>query len=238
MMLSLVFVVAFLRRACPLSTYRQVVRLPRQESIFVLAESLAEGGVGGDVTARQCWPASRACARFVCEVLGDETVLELGCGLAAPCLAAAKKGASCLATDLDPGALRLAAAAADSQGLQLETMVFDLTDLTTPLPFANFYIFADVAADSRLADAVAQRVEEALVNNGIVLVAMQLDRAQRQPLWRDLTRTADTLSSDCYTGAASQVIEPTQRALLQRRRHNNKPALVLLDVDENDPSLY
>ena len=52
-------------------------------------------------------------------------VVELGCGLAVPSFAAARAGASVLATDSDPEALELVAQNADANGVQVETQALD-----------------------------------------------------------------------------------------------------------------
>ena len=57
--------------------------------------------------------------------LRGRRVVELGCGLAVPSLAAARAGASVLATDGDPEALDLVARNADLNGVEVDTAVFD-----------------------------------------------------------------------------------------------------------------
>src|SRR4029079_12532424 len=50
-------------------------------------------------------------------------VVELGCGLGVPSVAAARAGAAVLATDMDPDALELAARHAGEHGLELAAIV-------------------------------------------------------------------------------------------------------------------
>ena len=57
--------------------------------------------------------------------LQGRRVVELGCGLGLPSLAAARAGASVLATDIDPEALRLLERNAQANDLELETAVVD-----------------------------------------------------------------------------------------------------------------
>ena len=52
-------------------------------------------------------------------------VVELGCGIAVPSIAAARAGADVLATDSDPEALELVAQNAQANGVQVETAVVD-----------------------------------------------------------------------------------------------------------------
>lgn len=59
--------------------------------------------------------------------LEGRRVVELGCGLAAPSLAAARAGATVLATDDAPEALELAARNAEANGLSIETERIDWT---------------------------------------------------------------------------------------------------------------
>ena len=69
------------------------------------------------------WRSGVALAREIDRAdLAGRRVVELGCGLAVPSLAAARAGAQALATDMDVDALELAAANAAENGLELETM--------------------------------------------------------------------------------------------------------------------
>jgi predicted nicotinamide N-methyase len=74
------------------------------------------------------WRSGVALARDV----GDETlrgkrVVELGCGLALPGIAAARAGATVLATDADPEAVELVRRNAELNGVELEAAVVDWT---------------------------------------------------------------------------------------------------------------
>jgi predicted nicotinamide N-methyase len=60
--------------------------------------------------------------------LAELRVVELGCGLGAPSLVAARAGASVLATDLEPEALELVARNAHENGLAVETACVDWTE--------------------------------------------------------------------------------------------------------------
>jgi predicted nicotinamide N-methyase len=73
-------------------------------------------------------------------------VVELGCGLAVPSIAAARLGAEVLATDSDPEALELAAENAQANGVQVETAVVDWAhpdELVSRAPF-DLVLAADV----------------------------------------------------------------------------------------------
>jgi len=74
----------------------------------------------------ELWPSGLALARHVsARHLSGLRVLELGCGLALPSLAAALGGARALATDWSPEAVALAGRNAGRNGLALETRLVD-----------------------------------------------------------------------------------------------------------------
>ena len=73
-------------------------------------------------------------------------VVELGCGIAVPSIAAARAGADVLATDSDPEALELVAQNAQANGVQVETAVVDWAQpeaLVSRAPF-DLVLAADV----------------------------------------------------------------------------------------------
>jgi predicted nicotinamide N-methyase len=75
------------------------------------------------------WRSGVAMARELeGEELGGLRVVELGCGLAVPSIAAARAGASVLATDVSPEALALAKRNARSNGVRIETAAIDWAD--------------------------------------------------------------------------------------------------------------
>jgi predicted nicotinamide N-methyase len=72
------------------------------------------------------WRSGVALARELDgELLQGLRVVELGCGLGVPSIAAARAGASVLATDESPEALELVAQSARSNGVRVETAVTD-----------------------------------------------------------------------------------------------------------------
>jgi predicted nicotinamide N-methyase len=79
------------------------------------------------------------------------SVVELGCGLGVPSLAAARSGASVLATDSAPEALELVARSARANALRVETAVVDWAepgDLVRRAPF-DLVLAADVLYERR-----------------------------------------------------------------------------------------
>jgi predicted nicotinamide N-methyase len=80
------------------------------------------------------------------EELSDLRVVELGCGLAVPGIAAARAGAVVLATDSDAEALELVAQNARANGVSVETAVVDWAEpdeLISRAPF-DLVLAADV----------------------------------------------------------------------------------------------
>jgi predicted nicotinamide N-methyase len=76
----------------------------------------------------ELWPSGVALASAVsARDLSGLRVLELGCGLALPSIAAARRGADVLATDWSPTAVALAASNARRNGVRLDTAVCDWT---------------------------------------------------------------------------------------------------------------
>jgi predicted nicotinamide N-methyase len=78
--------------------------------------------------------------------LGDLRVVELGCGLAVPSLAAARGGATALATDACPDALALVTLNAHANEVRIETATVDWAepdDLVKRAPF-DLVLAADV----------------------------------------------------------------------------------------------
>jgi predicted nicotinamide N-methyase len=75
------------------------------------------------------WRSGMALARELDgQDLEGKRVVELGCGLAAPSIAAARRGAKVLATDGDIDALSLVARNARENGVELETAMVDWGD--------------------------------------------------------------------------------------------------------------
>lgn len=93
------------------------------------------------------WRSGIALARVLStEALEDRRVIELGCGLAIPSLAAARAGAVVMATDAAPEPLELAQRNARANGVRIETAILEWTDpdeLISSTPF-DLAIAADV----------------------------------------------------------------------------------------------
>ena len=105
------------------------------------------------------WRSGLALAQEVEETaaVAGRTVVELGCGMGLPSLAAARAGAEALATDTEPEALELLARNAEANGLTVETAVVDwyfADDLLARGPFdlalASDILYLPSASDTML----------------------------------------------------------------------------------------
>ena len=122
----------------------------------------------------ELWPSGVALARHVAgHVWSGASVLELGCGLALPSIAAALAGARVLATDWSPEAIVVAAENARRNDLEVETARCSWADpgqLVTRAPW-DVVLAADVLYEGRdvplLLDLLPRLVDE----RGEVLLA-------------------------------------------------------------------
>ena len=148
-----------------------VRRVDAIDGLFVYAVAYGGGSDGAphDALATQLWPSARIAAGLVAGV-APASMVEVGCGLALPSLAAARAGVSVLATDRDAVALDFVKHAAEDQNIDLATQVFDVEDASTALPPGDLVVMADVFVTDPVAEACAARCEEALRRGSQVLV--------------------------------------------------------------------
>ena len=137
--------------------------------VYAVAYGGGEGGEPHDALSTQLWPSARIAAEIVAAA-APASVVEIGCGLALPSLAAARAGVRALATDRDAVALDFVAAAAEDQNIDIATQVFDVEDASTALPPGDLVVLADVFVTDPVAEACAARCEEALRRGSDVLV--------------------------------------------------------------------
>jgi predicted nicotinamide N-methyase len=116
------------------------------------------------------WRSGVALAREVAALdLHRRHVVELGCGLGAPSLAAARAGAAVLATDADPDALELVEREAELNDVELETARVEWSDPEELLDRAPFDLVlgADVLYERQsvalLLDLLPRLAPEALL---------------------------------------------------------------------------
>ena len=154
--------------------------------VYAVAYGGGEGGEPHDALSTQLWPSARIAAEIVAAA-APASVVEIGCGLALPSLAAARAGVRALATDRDAVALDFVAAAAEDQNIDIATQVFDVEDASTALPPGDLVVLADVFVTDPVAEACAARCEEALRRGSDVLVVAAA-RSTRDAFLRALGR--------------------------------------------------
>jgi len=100
----------------------------------------------------ELWPSAVALSRSLAALpLAGRRVVELGCGLAVPSIAASLGGATVLATDWSVAALAYAGRNAEANGAELETLRIawaDAAELVARAPF-NLVLAADVLYERR-----------------------------------------------------------------------------------------
>jgi len=120
----------------------------------------------------ELWPSGIALARHVVGLpLGETRVLELGCGLGLPSLAAALAGARVLATDWAPEALALLEANAAANGIRVETALLDWRFGAPPRGPFDLVLAADVLYEARNAEPLLALLDEAVADGGVAIVA-------------------------------------------------------------------
>lgn len=121
----------------------------------------------------ELWPSGIALAEYVASLdVRSVRVLELGCGLALPSLAAALGGADVLATDWASEAVDLAAENAAANGIRLESAVL-AWDGESPHVLASYdlVLAADVLYEERNAAPLLCLLDGVLSHAGTALVA-------------------------------------------------------------------
>lgn len=122
------------------------------------------------------WPSGRALASELAEQdIAGKRILELGAGLALPCLVALARGAVPLATDWYAPALAFAQANAHAAGVgELATMVVDWSSPPAELfargPF-DMIIGADIAYERRHAAQLSELLARLAAPGAIVVIA-------------------------------------------------------------------
>jgi predicted nicotinamide N-methyase len=143
------------------------------------------------------WRSGVALARELDSLrLGGLRIVELGCGLAVPSLAAARGGAAAVATDACSEALPLVARNALANDVSIETVTVDWArpgHLLSRAPF-DLVLAADVLYDSSHADPLTTLLprlapEALLADPGRAAAGEFLERAKR--LWLVETRSRD-----------------------------------------------
>jgi predicted nicotinamide N-methyase len=185
-------------RQVPEGLVSQSVELPDGELRILQPEEAAELPDAGAVEWAPVapywavlWRSGVALARELAgKDLGGLRVVELGCGLAVPSIAAARAGASVLATDMCPEALALVKRNARENRVRIETSMFDWGVPSKLGPF-DLALAADVlyerAAVAALLDLLPRLAPEAwLADPGRPAAGVFLEQARRR--WAVETR--------------------------------------------------
>jgi predicted nicotinamide N-methyase len=119
----------------------------------------------------ELWPSGVALARHVAALdLRGSRVLELGCGLALPSIAAALAGADVLATDWSEDALRFARRNAARNGAALDVALLRWSEELALDP-VDLVLAADVLYERRNADELLALLPRVVAPAGVVLIA-------------------------------------------------------------------
>jgi len=120
----------------------------------------------------ELWPAGIALARYVAALeLGGRSVLELGCGLGLPSLAAADRATRVVATDWAPEAVELVAANAARNRLSVTTAVLRWNAGGDDLGTFDLVLAADVLYEERNAGPLLRLLERVVAAAGEALIA-------------------------------------------------------------------
>lgn len=147
----------------------------------------------------ELWPSAVALGRSVVALqLAGRRVVELGCGLAVPSIAASLGGATVLATDWSVDALAYAARNARANGAELETLRVawaDAAELVARAPF-ELVLAADVLYERRNVEQLLELLpllgsEVLLADPGRPALAAFLEGAEAS--WEIAAGSADEL---------------------------------------------
>jgi predicted nicotinamide N-methyase len=121
----------------------------------------------------ELWPSAEALARVLSRrPLTGRRVIELGCGLGLPSIAAALSGGRVLATDWAPESVEMTARNAERNGVALEVAVFRWDAPAEPLgPPWPLVLASDVVYEDRNVPALLSLLPRLTAANGEVWLA-------------------------------------------------------------------
>jgi predicted nicotinamide N-methyase len=122
----------------------------------------------------ELWPSALALARVVgVRALRGARVLELGCGLGLPSLAAAAAGGRVVATDWSPDAVAMTARNAERNGLRVEAMVASWTAPEALIAHApwDLVLASDVLYERRNGEALLPLLPRLIDSRGEIWLA-------------------------------------------------------------------
>lgn len=161
------------------------VRLWRATELerFVDAEGLLRADVPPEPPYwMHLWPGALVVARWVAatpRVGPTARVLELGCGLALPAIAAARRGAAVVASDWHAAPLRFAQRSAALNGCRIDCVQMDWAAPALRSRF-DVCIGADVAYDRAGARVLVATIREWVTPGGTVYLADSVNTARRE----------------------------------------------------------
>lgn len=167
-----------------------------QEVLVDRALNCKKGAVEEDPYGVVLWPAATTVSNRLCSFnLKNTTVLELGAGTGLVSFVATLLGAkSVIASDYNPLTLLMIEKAADIQPGGplsreiLSTMLFNIKDISVPLPPADLIVIADVLYDKDLGIAVARRILEAMKRGSKIIVGDSPSRLGRPFMLAELAK--------------------------------------------------
>jgi predicted nicotinamide N-methyase len=119
----------------------------------------------------ELWPSALALARVIARrPLTGRRVIELGCGLGLPAIAAALAGGRVLATDWSPDAVAMTARNAERNGAELTTAVYRW-DAPPPRPAWPLVLASDVLYEGRNVPALLELLPRVTDQGGEVWLA-------------------------------------------------------------------
>jgi predicted nicotinamide N-methyase len=119
----------------------------------------------------ELWPSALALARVIARrPLTGRRVIELGCGLGLPAIAAALAGGRVLATDWSPDAVAMTARNAERNGAELTTAVYRW-DAPPPRPAWPLVLASDVLYEGRNVPALLELLPRVTDPGGEVWLA-------------------------------------------------------------------
>lgn len=150
-----------------------VVELEQVKGVEAMVHrAILEDGVDAPYWA-VLWPSAKALATYVAQApdLTNRRVLELGCGIGAASVVAAARGATVVASDIEPRAIMLAERNAKRNGLEVEGMIVDWDDPPTDLGSFDGILAADVMYGDGMVAGVLRFIRRHLTRDGLAVIA-------------------------------------------------------------------
>lgn len=213
-----------------------------QEALIEEAvERFEDNPLDADPYGMAVWPAGQVLAQAASayglkarEKGKPLTALELGCGCGLASLALLSLQCSVIATDFNRLPLQLLNEAARRQGFdkRLKVQQFDLCDASARLPEADLVMASDVLYERRTAEAMAQRVNEALTRQSRVLVA-DIGRPNRKVF---LSTLKELQPEEDFTFSCSATAVHVGRATSSSVATTSETTVELLELPQHGPA--